>query len=62
MATKKIKKYQIALSAPDGISPQTSELYNKRKEAEEVCERYNKQNNNPYSEWVVIEKNYLIKV
>ncbi len=52
-------KYQIALSSPAGVEPQKYEIYDTKQEAEEVCKKYNEQNNNPYGYWVVIEKQYI---
>lgn len=57
---KKIRRYQVALSTPSGISPQKYEFYKTKKEATKICETYNKQLNNPYSIWVVLRKTYLI--
>lgn len=58
---KLIKKYQIALSSYDGISPQKYEIFDDKEEAEEIADSYNKSNSlgqygNPNAEWVVIEK------
>ena len=55
----KKKIYQIALSSAAGIEPQKYETYHLRSEAEEKCKLYNKQNDNPWCTWVVIEKEVL---
>ena len=55
-----MKRYQIALSSFDGISPQTNEVYDTREEAQKQCDLYNEQRNNKYAEWVIIEKDYKV--
>ena len=54
-----MKKYQIALSSCMGVEPQTHEIYDTKEEAQNIVDKYNRQNDNPWSTWIVIEKNYL---
>lgn len=57
----KKKIYQIALSSFDGVSPQKDQIYNSRKEAEEICTKYNTQDSTPYMQWIVLEKEVFKK-
>ena len=50
------KFYQLALSSACGIEPQKYEIYKSKLEAQELCDKYNKQLDNPYAQWIVIEK------
>ena len=59
---KKVRRYQVVLNTPAGISPQNYEIYNKKREAQTICDKYNSQSSNPYEVWEVIQKNYLIRV
>ena len=51
-----MSRYQIALSSPAGIEPQKYEIYNTKEEAQEIVDRYNEQNDNPYCEWIILER------
>lgn len=59
---KKVRRYQVVLNTPAGISPQNYEMYTKKKEAQAICDKYNSQESNPYACWEVKQKNYLIRV
>ena len=54
-----MKKYQIALSSCIGVEPQKYEIYDTKEQAQKIVDKYNSQNNNPWSTWIVIEKNYI---
>lgn len=50
------RMYQLALSSAAGIEPQKYEVYKSRLEAQELCDKYNKQYSNPYAKWIVLER------
>lgn len=53
-----MERFIVALSNPEGVFPQESEVYKTEEEARKVADKYNSQNSNPYAHWIIIRKEY----
>lgn len=60
LSMKKIKKYQVALSSPAGVSPQREELFDSKRAASAWVRKLNNRSANPYAQYIVLEKEYLV--